>query len=152
MKHRKGCTLGWDGSCVESCPFHPSNQGSHRFDRIREYSGVETPLREKAEARGWRALKFVSPGLRGVPDRMVLKGLGAAMMRYQLAMGCSTETAERDIRMLIADVIEFVELKAPDKEATLQQLRRHAELQKLGFATSVLDTPAAVEKWYADRP
>ena len=58
--------------------------------------------------------KWVSPGLNGVPDRIVLLPDGK---------------------------IAFVELKAPGKKPRALQRRRHAELRHLGFQVYVLDDP-----------
>lgn len=153
MKHKKGCTSGWDGSCVLGCPFHPRTS---RLGNVREASGVESKFVEAADERRWKALKFVSPGLRGVPDRMVLKGLDRAVDAYMQNVWAPTEVERREIaqqhvRDLLALVIEFAELKAPDKDATMEQMRVHEKFRKLGFAVSVIDSPTAVEKWYADR-
>lgn len=149
MKHKKGCTFGWDGSCVLGCPFHPMTS---RLGNVREASGVESKFVEEADERRWKALKFVSPGLRGVPDRMVLKGIGDATTHAQIWFGVAKrEEAENIVRALLSMCIEFAELKAPDKDATLEQMRVHEKFRKLGFAVSVIDSPTAVEKWYADR-
>lgn len=151
-KHKKGCTFGWDGSCVAGCWYHPSNAQRRRLETVREASGVEAGFIDKAKARGWKALKFVSPGTRGVPDRMVLKGIDNALTHYQLWHGFSSrEEAEAALRVLLSMVIEFAELKRPGKDATLEQMRMHEKFAKSGFHVDVLDTPAAVEKWYADR-
>lgn len=151
-KHRKGCTSGWDGSCVVGCWYHPDNAQRRRLETVREASGVESKFIDEAAARRWRALKFVSPGLRGVPDRMVLKGLREALVHFKLWGGYTDDKkAEADLRELLAMIIEFAELKRPFKDATLQQMRRHEEFRNLGFKTAVIDTPAGVEEWYADR-
>lgn len=95
-----------------------------RLARIIREASVEALFVKLAKARGWRAAKFVSPGWRGVPDRIVFKGDGD---------------------------LEFVELKAPGQKPTLQQMRRHEQLRNLGFNVSVVDSVEAAEKWYADR-
>lgn len=150
MKHRKGCTFGWDGECVIGCPYHRYSP-SRRLANVREASGVESKFVEAAAERRWQALKFVSPGLRGVPDRMVLKGLDRAIDWLASTRFETREEAEEFVRELLALVIEFVELKRPDKDATLEQLRIHKKFDKLGFHVDVIDTSAAVEQWYADR-
>ena len=149
MKHRKGCTFGWDGSCVVGCPYHRESEGPHRLARVREASGVESGFVEKAKDRRWQALKFVSPGLRGVPDRMVLKG--TKRIHELLYIATMRHWSDDQVRELIASVIEFAELKAPGKDATLEQLRLHAKFDELGFHVDVIDTSAKVESWYADR-
>ncbi|MHC5548599.1 VRR-NUC domain-containing protein [Bacillus subtilis] len=58
------------------------------------------------------AAKFVSPGLDGMPDRLVLLPNGK---------------------------MAFVELKAPGKKPRPLQLRRIKQLQQLGFACYVID-------------
>lgn len=56
--------------------------------------------------------KFVSPGLDGMPDRLVLLPGGR---------------------------LAFVEVKAPGKKPRLLQMVRHEMLKRLGFAVYVLD-------------
>jgi hypothetical protein len=115
----------------------------------REISGVERPFVRACKRLLYRAYKLVWPGTRGAPDRMVLKGLNDAIDWYRKRHGVNQP--EEEIRGLLALVIEFVELKAPGKKAADHQARRHAELRALGFKVTVVDSPEAVEKWYADR-
>lgn len=61
---------------------------------------------------GGLALKFVSPGFDGVPDRLVLLPGGR---------------------------LGFVEVKAPGKRPRPLQLARHRLLKRLGFKVYVLD-------------
>ena len=61
---------------------------------------------------GGLALKFVSPGFDGVPDRLVLLPGGR---------------------------LGFVEVKAPGKRPRPLQLARHRLLRRLGFNVYVLD-------------
>ena len=84
-----------------------------------EESKIEKKFKELVQARGWRAPKFVSPGLNGMPDRIVLKDNGQVF---------------------------FAEIKAPGEEARPLQLSRHAMLRKLGFRVYVIDS---MEKAYA---
>ena len=71
--------------------------------------------------------KFVSPGMDGMPDRMVL---------------------------LPGGKIGFVEVKAPGRKPRILQVRRHRQLRNLGFPVFILDDPeqipsilGEVEKW-----
>ena len=66
---------------------------------------------------GGLALKFVSPGMDGVPDRLVLLPGG---------------------RMC------FVEVKAPGKAPRPLQVARHKQLRELGFRVYVLDRPEQI--------
>lgn len=59
------------------------------------------------------ALKFVSPGMAGLPDRLILFPNGR---------------------------IYFVELKAPGKKLRPLQLKRKEQLEKLGFKVYVIDS------------
>ena len=81
---------------------------------------VERRLKNQVEKRGGKALKFVSPGIRGVPDRIVLLP-GARTI--------------------------FVELKAPGEEMELLQRKRAAELRALGFSVYCLDSFEAVDQF-----
>ena len=71
--------------------------------------------------------KFVSPGMDGMPDRMIL---------------------------LPGGKIGFVEVKAPGRKPRILQVRRHRQLRNLGFPVFILDDPEQildiileVEKW-----
>lgn len=75
-------------------------------------STVERKLVTEAKKRGGFALKFVSPGLDGVPDRLVLFPGGR---------------------------VAFVELKAPGKKMRPLQVRRAEQLRALGFRVYCVD-------------
>ena len=74
---------------------------------------IERKLVEKVRKCGGLALKFVSPGLAGVPDRLVLMPEGRAC---------------------------FVELKAPGQEMRPLQLKRKEMLESLGFRVYCIDS------------
>ena len=80
-------------------------------------STVERHLREEAKKRKGKALKFVSPGMNGVPDRIAL---------------------------LPGGKIAFVELKAPGKKLRPLQVRRKKQLEALGFLVYCLDGTAQI--------
>jgi conserved hypothetical protein len=73
---------------------------------------IEEKLRVESQKRGGLAMKFVSPGLVGVPDRIVILPQGK---------------------------LGFVELKAPGEKPRKIQVRRIEQLKKLGFLVYVLD-------------
>ncbi len=73
---------------------------------------VERRLVLEAKKRGGLALKFVSPGMDGVPDRIVLLPHGK---------------------------LAFVELKAPGKTLRPLQVRRKEQLGALGFSVYCVD-------------
>lgn len=73
---------------------------------------IEEKLRIESQKRGGLAMKFVSPGLVGVPDRIVVLPQGR---------------------------IGFVELKAPGEKPRKIQVRRMEQLRKLGFPVYMLD-------------
>ena len=75
-------------------------------------STTESRLREEAKKRGGMAIKFISPGLNGVPDRLVLMPCGR---------------------------VAFIELKAPGKTPRASQLKRKEQLERLGFRVYVVD-------------
>lgn len=79
---------------------------------------VEAALVKAAKKRNGVALKFVSPGLSGVPDRLVLLPDGK---------------------------IGFIELKAPGKKMRLLQKKRKSQLERLGFLVFCLDNKEEVE-------
>lgn len=84
---------------------------------------VEQALVKAVKAKGGICPKFVSPGLAGVPDRLVLMPNGK---------------------------LGFVEEKAPGKKARVLQLYRIKQLTALGFKCFVLDEveqiPTLIEK------
>lgn len=75
---------------------------------------VEQALTSAVKARGGLALKFVSPGVSGVPDRIVLMPGGRLV---------------------------FVELKAPGKHMRPLQEFRKRQLESLGFHVCCIDQP-----------
>ncbi|ABS41879.1 VRR-NUC domain-containing protein [Clostridium botulinum] len=78
-----------------------------------EESRIEKRLKKEIEKLGGKALKFVSPGVSGVPDRIVLLPEGR---------------------------IIFVELKAPGKKPRPIQKYRIKELRSLGFRVEIIDS------------
>ena len=79
---------------------------------------IEDRLKQKVKQAGGLALKFISPGTAGVPDRIVFLPTGNVV---------------------------FVELKAPGKKLRPLQLKRKEQLENLGFKVYVLDSYAAVD-------
>ena len=77
-----------------------------------EESSIERILARKVKKMGGMAVKFVSPGLDGVPDRIVL---------------------------LPDKKMAFVELKAPGKKLRPLQEKRRWQLEALGFPVYVID-------------
>lgn len=77
---------------------------------------IERKFCGEARRRGGLPLKFVSPGWRGAPDRIVLLPGGRAV---------------------------FVEFKVPGERPRPLQLRRHRELQALNFDVRVVDSDEA---------
>ena len=78
---------------------------------------VEQRLVKAVRAAGGICPKLVSPGMDGMPDRLLLMP-GARMA--------------------------FVEVKAPGKEPRPLQTHRHKQLRALGFPVFVLDNPEQV--------
>ena len=76
-------------------------------------SVVERKFTTEVKKRGGLAVKFVSPGFDGVPDRIVL---------------------------LPGGKIGFVEVKAPREKPRPLQLARHKTLMNLGFRVYVIDS------------
>lgn len=81
---------------------------------------VEARLRVRVKQVGGQALKFVSPGHNGVPDRLVFMPGGR---------------------------IYLVELKAPGKKLSPLQLKWKARFEKLGLKYYVIDSYEGVEKF-----
>jgi len=77
-----------------------------------EEKKIERRLVRMTSQMGGLALKFVSPGCDGVPDRLVL---------------------------LPGGKVGFVELKAPGKKPRPLQVRRISQIRRLGFPVLVVD-------------
>ena len=75
-------------------------------------SDIEEYLVRKVKEKGGLAIKFVSPSLTGIPDRLLL---------------------------LPGGKFAFVELKAKGKKPRPLQLKRMADFRKLGFKCFVID-------------
>ena len=80
---------------------------------------IERKLVEAVKGVEGIALKFVSPGFDGMPDRLVL---------------------------LPGGKLAFVEVKAPGEKPRPLQTARHRMLRKLGFKVYVLDAEADIDK------
>lgn len=74
-------------------------------------SAIEADACAYAKKRGWMVFKFVSPGRKGVPDRLFI----------------------RDGRHV------FIEFKRGDEEAQEQQKKRHREMREHGAEVYVVD-------------
>ena len=73
---------------------------------------IEQQLVKAVRSHGGIAPKFVSPGYDGVPDRLILMPGGR---------------------------IAFCELKAPGKKMRPLQIRRKAQIERLGFSVYIID-------------
>ncbi len=73
---------------------------------------IERALVKAVKGMEGLALKFVSPGMDGVPDRIVLLPYGR---------------------------LAFVELKAPGKQLRPLQVKRKGQLEALGFSVYCVD-------------
>ena len=80
---------------------------------------IERKLVKTAKNMGGLALKFISPGYDGVPDRIVLFPGGR---------------------------LAFVEVKAPGKTLRPLQVRRKRQLESLGFKVYVLDAAEQIDE------
>lgn len=82
------------------------------FFNFMEETKIEKKLCREVKKSGGIALKFVSPGYDGMPDRLILIALGH---------------------------MAFVEVKARGKKPRKLQSKRHEMLMKMGFKVYVLD-------------
>ena len=80
---------------------------------------IEMQLMKAVKKMGGRAVKFMSPGFDGMPDRLVLLPGGK----------CG-----------------FVEVKAPGKKPRALQVVRHEMLRAMGFKAYVLDAIGQIEE------
>lgn len=91
-------------------------------DKMREKQ-LEHLFLMEVKSVGGMALKFVSPGFSGVPDRLVLIPDGK---------------------------VAFVEVKAPGQHPRPLQTTRHKQLRQLGFKVYVLDNPQQIPEIIRD--
>ena len=75
---------------------------------------IEQQLRTTVKGMGGIALKFISPGMSGVPDRLVL---------------------------LPGKHLAFVEVKAPGMQMRPLQAKRKRQLEALGYSVYCIDHP-----------
>jgi len=75
---------------------------------------IENKLRKATKDMGGIALKFISPGMSGVPDRLIL---------------------------LPGKRLAFVEVKAPGETMRPLQVKRKRQLEALGFSVYCIDHP-----------
>ena len=80
---------------------------------------IERKLCEAVKAVGGLALKFVSPGFDGVPDRLILIAYGK---------------------------LAFVEVKAPGEKPRPLQVARINKIRSLGFRVYVLDDEKNIQR------
>ena len=73
---------------------------------------IETQLNQAIRQTGGLALKFVSPGFNGVPDRLLL---------------------------FMGGRVAFAEVKAPGQKPRPLQVHRMEQLRRLGFKVYVVD-------------
>ena len=78
---------------------------------------IEQKLVQAVKKAGGLAIKFTSPGLSGMPDRLVI---------------------------LPESHVAFVEVKAPGLKPRPMQIRRHELLRRLGCKIYVLDDAARI--------
>ena len=78
---------------------------------------IEKKLVDAIRQLGGMCPKFVSPGMDGMPDRLILMPGGH---------------------------LAFAELKAPGKKPRPLQLHRHDQLRSLGFQVFVVDAPEQI--------
>ena len=78
---------------------------------------IEQALVRQAKKCGGMAVKFVSPGLDGVPDRIIL---------------------------LPGGHIGFAEIKTTGLKPRPLQMRRKRQLEQLGFSVFILDEPEQI--------
>jgi len=107
----------WDfiGAPVPFVPLVPCSK--KRFGMLEKE--IELHLVMVVKKMGGRAVKFISPGFDGMPDRLVLLPEGK----------CG-----------------FVEVKAPGKKPRALQLVRIKMLKALGFKAYVLDSKEQIEE------
>mgnify|MGYP000989711799 CR=1 FL=1 len=80
---------------------------------------IENKLRKATKDMGGIALKFISPGMSGVPDRLIL---------------------------FPGKRLAFVEVKAPGMQMRPLQVKRKRQLEMLGFSVYCIDHPDQIRQ------
>lgn len=88
---------------------------------------VEEHLTDRVEELGGMCEKFVSPGRRGPPDRLI--------------------TWPLELQSWFTPAMELVELKRPGETLDEHQVRDHAKRIRRGVMVTVLDSIMAVDMW-----
>lgn len=91
---------------------HPLCENLHEDPKMMSESHIEKALVRAVKRRGGLALKFISPGMSGVPDRLILFSDGR---------------------------LAFIEVKAPGEKMRPLQIKRKGQLEALGFLVYCLD-------------
>jgi hypothetical protein len=97
---------------------------------------VEKYLREQVEARGGLCEKFVSPGRRGVPDRLVTWPEGYS---------------DDNDTLFFYGFMDLVETKAPNGRLRGSQVRDHKRRRLLGIIVFVASTKEQVDEYIKAR-
>lgn len=85
---------------------------------------LEAQIVAFAERRGWWTAKFMSPGTRGVPDRIFIRA--------------KFDEGKR---------VVFIEVKKLDEVPTPQQLKRHREMREHGAEVYWTDNLESAKEW-----
>ena len=99
----------------------PEEKKEEEMDQERD---IEAYLRRRVEMLGGMAMKFVSPGNDGVPDRIVIMPGG---------------------------LVTFVELKAPGGRLRAIQKWQHERIRKRGCEVRVIWNRMQVDEWMQER-
>ena len=108
---------------------------------------IERKLIQAVRQCGGLALKFVSPGFNGVPDRLLLFPGRANLLRPPVADASqevrSAETSDLHgcavAPIEVAGRVAFVEVKAPGEKPRPLQVHRMEQLRRMGFPEYVID-------------
>ena len=85
-------------------------------------SDIESNKRKQAKKKGALLLKFVSPGISGVPDDLELSPI-----------------INKRHREIVEKYIKFIEFKRKGKEPSTRQKRVIKQLANLGYKTEIVD-------------
>lgn len=118
-------------------------QKKRRKRVVREIDDVESKLVSHVESLDGLCEKFTRR--RGSPDRLVIEGHGwdraAHLLHELMKLGCLDTHARRKraVQEVVAQMIYFVECKAPGKKPEKKQRIDHAKRRKLGITVRVYD-------------
>lgn len=106
---------------------------------IKRESYYEKKYCARAGAEGWDCLKFSAPGRPGYPDRLLLRSLDFALVRFCDLTGSEPSAKLREqLAESLAESLRFVEFKVTGGKFQPRQKRIIKGLRSQGFCAKLM--------------